>query len=213
MRSALFCYCLLVSLTSSPGATVINIDFQVGAGRGAMTGNSGAVIPFVGWFWNANGPNGQAMPLLSSTGDPTGLELIPSVYEGRSLADGDALFGDYVYGDATIRGLDPGQDYLISIYSAANLQGIFRVAQPFDTSSPGYGEVGCTYEHTVLPGVEGCDYVVGMPTADIFGEIRVSVQPGAMSGMQIVLNPEPSVTMLNLIAGLGLALRRRRGAS
>ena len=94
MRSALFCYCLLVSLTSSPGATVINIDFQVGAGRGAMTGNSGAVIPFVGWFWNTNGPNGQAMPLLSSTGDPTGLELIPSVYEGRSLTDGDALFGD-----------------------------------------------------------------------------------------------------------------------
>lgn len=66
--------------------------------------------------------------------------------------------------------------------------------------------LACTYEHTVLPGVEGCDYVVGMATADIFGEIRVSVQPGAMSGMQIALNPESSVTMLNLIAGLGLAL-------
>jgi hypothetical protein len=73
--------------------------------------------------------------------------------------------------------------------------------------------VACHYGHTVLPGVEGCDYVVGEAVADAAGQITVEVRPGAMAGMQLALNPEPSVLLLQAIAGLVLALRRWRETS
>lgn len=175
-----------------------------------MSGSAGAVIPFSGTYWNASGTDYNTHPLLTSTQAESGLFLRMSSAPRSGVQDGDALFRDSVIGDATISGLIPQHDYQIVIYSAANTQGIFRVNQPFDTLSPAYGEVSCTYEHTVLPGVEGCDYVVGTATADAFGEISVRVSPGAMAGMQLATNPEPSTGMLSLIAGLGLALRRRR---
>jgi len=195
----------------SAGVMVVNVDFQ-GAGGLTMSENGGAVIPFAGSYWNPSGTGSGAVSLLTSTGAPSGLELKLSVEAGNRIQDGDALYRDYVFGDATIRGLNPGQDYHVVIYSAANLQGIFRVAQPFDSNSPRYGEISCTYEHTVLPGVEGCDYAKGVATADAAGEIEVGVNPGAMSGLQIspVPNPEPSVVLLNLLAVMVGAWRRSR---
>ena len=142
---------------------MVNIDFQ---GRGeVMSGNQGVVIPFSGSHWNASGTGFGVLPLLTSTGDLSGLELERSLLASEREQDGDAVFRDYVFGEAAVRGLTPGRDYHIVIYSAANLQGIFRVAQPFTTNSPGHGEVDCRYGHTALPGVEGCDYVEGWATA------------------------------------------------
>ncbi len=199
----------VVLLGLPAGGAVVNLDFQVGPGLGVMAGGAGTVLPSAGSYWNTNGANWIPMPLLTSTGAPSGMELVSDFWNGLQTADGDALFGDSVSGDATIRGLAPGIGYQIVIYGAANLQNIYRVDQAFESNSPAYGEITCTYGHTVLPGVEGCDYVQGIATADAEGEITVRVFPGAMSGMQIIANPEPSVMLLHLIAGLGAGRRRR----
>jgi hypothetical protein len=206
----LFLLVLTLLSSAAPGAGVVNIDFQVGTGRGVMVGGGGTVILSPGPFWNVNGEDGVAVPLLTSIGAPTGLSLVTSFYFGQTTVDADAMFGDYVAGTASIIGLNPGQEYRLVVYGGANLQNVFRVEQPFDTSSPGYGEIDCDYRHTALPGVHGCDYVTGEAVADEFGVITVAVSPGAMAGMQIVPNPEPSVLFLQGIGGLLLALRRRR---
>lgn len=194
-------------------AAVVNIDFQVGAGRGVLSGASGAVLPSTGPVWNVNAANGVSHPLLTSSGAPSGYELVSWLYDAGMTTDADAMFGDYVWGDATITGLNPGQNYLLVIYGGANLQNIYRVVQPFDTASPGYGEVVCGYQHTVLPGVDGCNYVVGEVVADAFGRVTVEVRPGAMAGMQLAPNPEPSLPLFLAIAALVVGLRRRRAGS
>ena len=192
-----------------PGA-VINIDFQVGADRVVQVGSAGAVIPTGGSYWNVNGANGSVQELLTSEGAPSGVTLRSDLSPALGTDEADALFGDSVFGEATLGGLNPGQRYRLVIYGGANLQNIYRVRQSFATLSPEYGTILCEYGHTALPGVDGCDYVHGEALADAAGEIAVEVLPGAMAGLQLALNPEPSVLVLQAIGALFLAVRRRR---
>lgn len=178
-----------------------------------MRGGADAVLPFEGDYWNASGVGYGVVPLLTSTGDLSGFTMKVALEEGRGAADGDSLFGDYVFGEATIRGLEAGRSYHLVLYGAANLQSVFRVAQPFLSASPAAPERPCGYRHISLPGTAGCDYAEGFAVADAAGELTVAVHPGALSGLQIspVPNPEPSHLLLHLVAGGVVACRRRRG--
>ena len=211
------CVGLFVMSPVLQGSMVVNVDFQ-GSGEVMSGGGASAVIPFQGSYWNASGVASQPFwgspsmfPLLGSTGTASGISLSMNASAYDREGEGDALFRDAIVGEATLYGLTPGQDYHIVIYDGANLEGIARVAQPFDMHSPGYGEVNCLYELTALPGVNGCDYFEGEATADAAGTLELRVSPGAMAGLQIVLNnPEPSSGMLAILGALGL-LGRRRG--
>jgi hypothetical protein len=123
------------------------------------------------------------------------------------------MYGDYLVGSVELRGLDSGASYEIVLYGAANLQTQFEVAGPWvmTPESAGHSD-DCLYWDTALPGVEGCDYVRGLASADASGVIAIQVGRGASAGLQMDLahNPEPGVMVMMGLALVLLAGRRRR---
>jgi len=192
-------------------SVVVNIDIQPSGGV-TMTGSTASVLPSAGSFWNTNGRNHQPQGLLRSDGTDSGLSLTTDLYEAPFPSDGDTLYRDSMIGGAKIGGLVAGADYEVVFYAGANLMTVFIVGQSFTRLSPQPGY--CPYEHKELPGIDGCDYVRGIVTADSAGEFAVNVNLGALAGLQLAMpthNPEPSALMLLPLSAV-LALRRgKRG--
>lgn len=202
-------YLLILVMLAVPGlaAVVVNIDIQPSGGV-AMTGSATSVLPSAGSFWNTNGPNHQAQALLRSNGTDSGLSLTTELYEAPFPGDGDALYGDYMIGEARVGGLVAGTDYEVVFYAGANLMTVFIVEQSFTRLSPDPGY--CPYEHKELPGIDGCDYVRAIVTADSAGEFAVAANLGALAGLQLAMpthNPEPTALMLLPLSAV-FALRR-----
>lgn len=202
---------LVMLAVSARASVVVNIDIQPSDGV-TMTGSTSSVLPSAGAIWNTNGPNHQPQPLLDSDGNGSGLSLTTALYEAPFPGDGDALYSDYMIGEARISGLAANEDYEVVLYGGANLMTIFIVEQSFTRLSP--EPAYCPYEHKQLPGIDGCDYVRGIVTADTSGEFAVNVNLGGLAGLQIELpapNPEPTVLMLlPLSAVVVLRCRKRR---
>lgn len=204
-------YLLILVILTLPAlsSVVVNIDIQPSGGD-MMSGGTSAVLPSAGSFWNASGANHRPHTLLLSDGTDIGLSLATDLYEAPFHGSGDALYSDYMMGEAKIGGLVAGVDYEVVFYSGANLMTVFIVEQSFIRLSPDPGY--CPYEHKELPGIDGCDYVRGIVTADSAGEFAVNVNLGALAGMQIALpdaNPEPGVMLLLPLAAVIVARRRR----
>jgi hypothetical protein len=201
---------ILVILTlPALSSVVLNIDIQP-SGSDTMSGGTFAVMPSAGSFWNTNGPNYQPRTLLLSDGTDSGLSLTSDLYEMPGPGNGDALYRDYMMGETKIGGLAAGADYEVVFYAGADLMTVFIVDQSFTRLSPDPGY--CPYQHKELPGIDGCDYVRGIVTADSAGEFAVNVNLGALAGMQIAIpgpNPEPEVMVLLPLAAMIVARRRR----
>lgn len=210
MRTSIALLGLCVCVAGASGQS-FNIDF--GNANPSPAPTYGAASGSVG-FWNVY--SGGAMGLADLSGSPTGVSIsggttgfLGAANDPATLGDDDALLDDYIgipFIDTwTVTGLAAGT------YDVYGYTWTFAaLPSGFDMNGLGMQAVGGAWPGSFQPGLYSLHTVTLTANQPLVVDLySINGALGVISGLQIVLVPQPGAGVL-LALGCGGAFRRRR---